>query len=54
MKVPFDIFYFYWGKEIRSLYQGLRYIEVRSNEAVPLNPLLLIAIREISKTNIDR
>ena len=24
----FYIFYFYWGKENRSLYRGLRYIEV--------------------------
>ena len=47
-------FYYYWGKEIRSLYRGLRYIEVRSNEAVTLHPLLLTAIREMSKTNIDR
>ena len=39
IKVLFYIFYYYWGKEIRSLYRGLRYIEVRSIE-VPLYPLL--------------
>ena len=27
-EVVFRIFYCYWGKENRSLYQGLRYIEV--------------------------
>ena len=26
----FHMFYYYWGKENRSLYRGLRYIEVRS------------------------
>ena len=29
MKVLFHILYHYWGKENRSLYRGLRYIEVR-------------------------
>ena len=29
------MFYYYWGKENRSLYRGLRYIEVRYIE-VPL------------------
>ena len=33
--VLFHIFYYYWGKENRSLYRGLRYIEVRYIE-VPL------------------
>ena len=27
--VLFHIFYYYWGKENRSLYRGLRYKEVR-------------------------
>ena len=27
--VDFHIFYYYWGKENRSFYRGLRYIEVR-------------------------
>ena len=35
IEVHFHIFYYYWGKENRSLYQGLRYIEVRYIE-VPL------------------
>ena len=34
-EVLFHIFYYYWGKENRSLYRGLRYMEVRYNE-VPL------------------
>ena len=34
----------HWGKEIRSLYRGLHYIEVRYIEN-PLYPLLLNAIR---------
>ena len=38
-------FFYHWGKEIRSLYRGPRYIEVRYIE-VPLYPLLLIAVRE--------
>lgn len=29
MKVLFHILYHYWGKENRSLYRGLRYLEVR-------------------------
>ena len=29
MEVIFHIFYYYWGNENRSLYRGLRYIEVR-------------------------
>ena len=29
IEVDFHIFYYYWGKENRSLYRGLRYIEVR-------------------------
>ena len=29
IEVLIDIFYYYWGKENRSLYRGLRYIEVR-------------------------
>ena len=29
MEVLFRMFYCYWGKENRSLYRGLRYIEVR-------------------------
>ena len=28
MDVLFHIFYYYWGKENRSLYRGLRYTEV--------------------------
>ena len=28
IEVFFRIFYYYWGKENRSLYRGLRYIEV--------------------------
>ena len=35
IEVLFHIFYYYWGKENRSLYRGLRYIEVRYIE-VPL------------------
>ena len=35
IEVLFHIFYYYWGKENRSLYRGLRYIEVRYVE-VPL------------------
>ena len=31
MDVLFHIFYYYWGKENRSLYRGLRYIEVPLN-----------------------
>ena len=31
----FHMFYYHWGKENRSLYQGLRYIKVRYIE-VPL------------------
>ena len=38
-------FFYHWGKEIRSLYRGPRYIEVRYIE-VPLYPLLLIAVRQ--------
>ena len=34
-KFSFYIFYFYWAKENRWLYRGLRYIEVRYIE-VPL------------------
>ena len=34
-EVLFIIFYYYWGKENRSLYQGHRHIEVRYIE-VPL------------------
>ena len=29
IKVLFHAFYYYWGKENRSQYRGLRYIEVR-------------------------
>ena len=29
MEVLFHMFYCYWGKENRSLYRELRYIEVR-------------------------
>ena len=29
MEILFHMFYCYWGKENRSLYRGLRYIEVR-------------------------
>ena len=29
VEVLFHIFYYFWGKENRSLYRGLRYIEVR-------------------------
>ena len=35
IEVLFHIFYYYWGQENRSLYRGLRYIEVRYIE-VPL------------------
>ena len=35
IEVLFHIFYYYWGKENRSLYRGLRYIKVRLIE-VPL------------------
>ena len=35
IEVLFHIFYHYWGKKNRSLYRGLRYIEVRYIE-VPL------------------
>ena len=35
MEVDFHIFYYSWGKENRSLYRGLRYLEVRYIE-VPL------------------
>ena len=35
MEVHFHIFYYYWGKENRSLHQGLCYIGVRYIE-VPL------------------
>jgi len=35
IEVLFHIFSYYWGKENRSLYRGLRYIEVRYIE-VPL------------------
>ena len=36
IEVLFHIFSYYWGKENRSLYRGLRYIEVRYIE-VPLH-----------------
>ena len=29
IEVLFHIFYYYWGKENRSLYRGLCYIDVR-------------------------
>ena len=35
IEVLFHVFYYYWGKENRSLYAGLRYIEFRYIE-VPL------------------
>ena len=35
IEVLFHIFYYYWGKENRSLYRGRRYIKVRYIE-VPL------------------
>ena len=35
LEVLFHIFYYYWGEENRSLYRGLRYVEVRFIE-VPL------------------
>ena len=35
IEVPFHLFCCYWGKENRSSYEGLRYIEVRYIE-VPL------------------
>ena len=39
IEVLFDIFYYYWVKEILSSYRGLRYIEVRSIEVPALYPL---------------
>lgn len=30
----FHIFYYYWGKENRSLYPGIRYVEVRYIEVL--------------------
>ena len=35
------MFYFYWGKENRSLYQGVRYIEVcfQNNGNCKISPL---------------
>ena len=33
IEVLFHIFYYQWGKENRSLYRKLRYIEVRYIEA---------------------
>ena len=32
IEVLIHIFHYYWGEEYRSLYQGLRYIEVRGIE----------------------
>ena len=32
IEVLINIFHYYWSKEYRSLYQGLRYIEVRGIE----------------------
>ena len=33
MKVLFQIFYYYWGKENRSLYRGRCYMEVRPGKS---------------------
>ena len=32
-EVLFHIFYYYWGKEHRSLYRGLRYIDLLTSRA---------------------
>ena len=42
IEVIFHIFYFYWGKENRSLYRGLRDIEVR---------YIKVSLYEVSVTN---
>ena len=44
IEVLLVIFYYYWGKENRSLYRGLRYIEVRFIE-VPQYILKLLSIQ---------
>ena len=41
IQVLFHIFYYYWGKENRQLYRGLRYVVVRYIE-VPLYKVLVI------------
>ena len=43
IKVLFHIFYHYWGKENRSFFRGLRYIEVCYIE-VPLQKSLMTLI----------
>ena len=42
IKVLFHIFYHYWGKENRSFFQGLRYIEVCYIKVPPQKSLMTL------------
>ena len=52
IEVLFHRFSYYWGTEYRSLYRGLRYIEVRYISRFHCThkyaPLVLVAIRRVS------
>ena len=53
IKVLFHIFYYYWGKENRSFFRGLRYIEVCYIE-VPLQKSLMTLIFSGSEIVVNK